>query len=185
MRAYLDRMKGRDSCPPRKPIPAILWSWLGALFGIYAVGSCMPLIGAGLGLDGGFLLGSFGATAVLIYGAPLAEFSQPRNLVVGNAVSAAVGVTVAMHLASPTDTALAAAVAVSSSVLFMHVLRCMHPPGGATALIAVGGGESIRDLGYWYVLFPVLVGSLILLAVALVVNNLSRNPHRHYPVYWC
>ena len=66
----------------------------------------------------------------------------------------------------------------------MHVTRSMHPPGGATALIAVVGGESIRGLGYWYVLFPVTFGCLILLAVALVVNNMSRNPHRHYPVYW-
>jgi CBS domain-containing membrane protein len=66
----------------------------------------------------------------------------------------------------------------------MHLLRSMHPPSGATALIAVVGGESICSLGYWYVVYPVMCGSLILLAVALVVNNLSRNPHRHYPVYW-
>jgi CBS domain-containing membrane protein len=144
----------------------------------------MPLIAGAFGFDGVFLLGSFGAAAVLVYGAPMAEFSQPRNLVVGNLVSALVGVTVAANITSPGSTAVAAAFAVSSSVLFMHLLRSMHPPGGATALIAVVGGDNIRGLGYWYVLFPVLCGTLILLAVALVVNNLSRNPHRHYPVYW-
>jgi len=184
MKTFLDRMKAKDTCPPRKPMPAILWSWLGSLVGIYAIGSCIPLIAGACGLDGGFLLGSFGAAAVLVYGAPMAEFSQPRNLVVGNLVSALVGVTVAANITSPGSTAFAAAFAVSSSVLFMHLLRSMHPPGGATALIAVVGGDSIRGLGYWYVLFPVLCGTLILLAVALVVNNLSRNPHRHYPVYW-
>jgi len=95
-----------------------------------------------------------------------------------------VGVTVATNISSPGSTAFAAALAVSSSVLFMHLLRSMHPPGGATALIAVIGGDGIRGLGYWYVLFPVFTGSLVLLAGALVINNLSRNPHRHYPVYW-
>lgn len=184
MKAFFKRMQGRDACPPRKPFPAILWSWLGSLVGIYAIGLCKPRIADALGLDGMYILGSFGAAAVLVYGAPMAEFSQPRNLILGNVVSAVVGVSVAANMRGPAGSALAAALAVSSSVLFMHLLRSMHPPGGATALIAVVGGDNIHALGYWYVLFPVLSGSLILLAVALVVNNLSRNPHRHYPVYW-
>lgn len=184
MKTFLGRMKAKDTCPPRKPIPAIFWSWLGSLVGIFAIGSCAPLIAGAFGLDGAYLLGSFGAEAFLVYGAPMAEFSQPRNVVVGNLVSALVGITVAANISSPDSSAFAAALAVSSSVLFMQLLRSMHPPGGATALIAVIGGDSIRGLGYWYLLFPVLCGTAILLAVALVVNNLSRNPHRHYPVDW-
>lgn len=184
MKTFLGRMKAKDACPPRKPMPAILWSWLGSLIGIYAIGACTPLIAGAFGLDGTYLLGSFGAAAVLVYGAPMAEFSQPRNLVVGNLVSAFVGVSVAANISGPESTAFAAALALSSSVLCMHLLRSMHPPGGATALIAVVGGDSIRGLGYWFVLFPVLCGTLILLAVGIIVNNLSRNPHRHYPVYW-
>ena len=54
----------------------------------------------------------------------------------------------------------------------------------ATALIAVIGSEPIKSLGYWYVLSPVLTGAVILLLMALIVNNLSSNPRRHYPVYW-
>lgn len=184
MKTYLSRMRGKEACPPRKPMPAILWSWLGSLVGIYAIGLCKPRIADAFGLDGMYILGSFGAAAVLVYGAPMAEFSQPRNLILGNVISAIVGVSVAANISSAESTAFAAALAVSSSVLFMHLLRSMHPPGGATALIAVVGGDAIRSLGYWYVLFPVLTGALILLAVALVVNNLSRNPHRHYPIYW-
>ena len=57
MKTFLDRMKAKDVCPPRKPMPAILWSWLGSLVGIYAIGSCMPLIAGAFGLDGVFLLG--------------------------------------------------------------------------------------------------------------------------------
>ena len=61
----------------------------------------------------------------------------------------------------------------------MQITRSLHPPGGATALIAVTGSEKIKALGYLYVLYPVLSGALILLLVALVFNNLS--PQRKYP----
>jgi len=184
MKRYLERMRTKDQCPPRKSFPLILWSWLGTLVGIYAIGAITAQVVEHWGLVGNFLLGSFGATAVLVFGHPLADFSQPRNLVLGNALSGLVGVFVARNLPGPDSQVLAAAIAVSSSVLCMHLTRTMHPPGGGTALIAVVGGEHLRSLGYWYVLFPVFTGSLVLLAGALVINNLSRNPHRHYPVYW-
>lgn len=184
MKNYLGRMKAKEPSPPRKPMPAILWSWLGSLAGIYAIGVMAPLVAERLGLESGYIIGAFGAAAVLVYGAPMAEFSQPRNLVLGNVISAFVGVAIARNIPAPEETAFASALAVSSSVLFMHLARSMHPPGGATALIAVVGGENIRALGYGYVLFPVLSGVLVLLAGALVVNNLSRHPHRHYPRYW-
>ena len=79
---------------------------------------------------------------------------------------------------------LACALAVSVSIAVMHLTRTLHPPGGATALIAVIGGDSIQQLGYYYVISPVLLGASIMLLVGLLVNNLSRNPKRHYPVYW-
>ncbi|MFM8377994.1 MAG: HPP family protein [Planctomycetia bacterium] len=101
MKTFLGRMKAEGACPPRKPMPAILWSWLGSLVGIYAIGSCTPLIAGAFGLDGFYLLGSFGAAAVLVYGAPMARCSQPWNLVVGNLASALVGVTVAANISSP------------------------------------------------------------------------------------
>jgi len=93
-----------------------------------------------------------------------------------------VGVTVAKIMSG--DLLLASAIAVSVSIAIMHLTRTLHPPGGATALIAVIGGEAITDLGYYYVISPVLFGSLIMLLVGLLVNNLSSNPKRHYPVYW-
>lgn len=181
MRLFLSRMSATSQCPPRKPMSKIMWSLLGSFLGIYLV----ALIGKTLQFDALtnlFLIGSLGATAVLIYGAPLAEFSQPRNLVGGHLFSAMVGVTVAKFLT--TDLMLASALAVSLSIAVMHLTRTLHPPGGATALIAVIGGESIHQLGYYYVISPVLFGSLIMLLVGLLVNNLSRNPKRHYPVYW-
>ena len=181
MKNYFLRMKATGKCPPRKPVSKIIWSWIGAFLGIYLV----LIIGqylAATSVNSLFLIGSFGASAVLVYGAPLAEFSQPRNLVGGHVVSAVVGVTVFMLLGS--DFILAGPTAVSLAIVAMHFTRTLHPPGGATALIAIIGGDKIHSLGYTYILCPVLLGSTIMLFVALLVNNLSTNPKRHYPVYW-
>ena len=173
-------MKPKGACPARKPVSKILWSFIGGFLSIYAivlVGRYTEFIGAG----GILLIGSFGASAVLVYGAPIADFSQPRNLVGGHLVSAVIGVTTFMLIKEP---ALASATAVSCSIAAMHFTRTLHPPGGATALIAVIGGDKVHALGYGYVFSPVLIGAVILLVVALSVNNLSTNTKRHYPVYW-
>ena len=77
---------------------------------------------------------------------------------------------------------LAAPLAVAMAIAVMHVTKTLHPPGGATALIAVVGSAKIRALGYLYVIMPVGLGAIIILAVALLVNNISRN--RKYPEYW-
>lgn len=129
-----------------------------------------------------FVIGSFGASAVLVYGAPLAEFSQPRNLIGGSVLSALIGV--AVYQTSMDYMVLACALSVSISIALMYVTRTLHPPGGATALIAVIGGENVHQLGFLYALMPVFIGTILLLLVALVVNNLSTDPKRHYPVYW-
>ena len=173
-------MKATGTCPPRKPVSKIIWSWAGAFLGIYLVALLGNYIER-IGIHSIFLIGSFGASAVLVYGAPMADFSQPRNIVGGHVISAMVGVTICLLVRDP---ALASATAVSLAVAAMHFTRTLHPPGGATALIAVIGGESIHKLGYGYVLFPVLAVAIIMMLVALLVNNLSGNPKRHYPVYW-
>lgn len=174
-------MRGGEKSPPRKPLSKIGWSWLGAFVGIYAISLLNGLLNLN-GDDSLFLIGSFGASAVLIYGAPMAEFSQPRNLVLGHIVSAATGVAICKIL--PDCVSLAGALAVSIAIAAMHLTRSLHPPGGATALIAVIGGSKIHGLGYWYLLSPVLTGVIIMLVVAILVNNLSANPKRHYPKYW-
>ncbi len=181
MRNYFLRMKGTGKCPPRKPLSKIAWSWIGAFLGIYAISICGQYLKLS-SIESSFLIGSFGASAVLLYGAPSAEFSQPRNLIGGHVLSAIVGVTV--FVLTGDDPIIAGPMAVSAAIVVMHLTRTLHPPGGATALIAIIGGEKIHSLGYRYVFFPVLVGALIMLIVALLVNNLSTNPKRHYPVYW-
>ncbi|WP_409415003.1 HPP family protein [Epilithonimonas sp.] len=94
-------------------------------------------------------------------------------------MSALVGVTVFKFL--PEILWLNASVAVASSIVVMQVTKTMHPPGGATALIAVLPSDKIQELGYWYALSPVLSGALILLIVALIFNNIPKGrkyPHR-------
>ncbi len=78
MKDYLQRMKATGTCPPRKPVSKIFWSWVGAFLGIYLV-ALLEKYTTGIGINNLFLIGSFGASAVLVYGAPMAEFSQPRN----------------------------------------------------------------------------------------------------------
>ncbi len=178
---YIKRMRGNDRPAPRKPFFKIAWSWLGAFLGIYLIAKLNTLIGTDTA-DTFFLVGSFGASAVLLYGAPQLEFSQPRNLVGGHFLSALVGITVYRYL--PFDLALMSALAVSIAIVVMHLTRTMHPPGGATALIAVIGGEQVHKLSYMLAFSPILVGALVMLMVALVINNLSKSPKRHYPRYW-
>lgn len=181
MNRYFGRMKAKEKCPPRKPIKKILWSWVGSFIGIGVLSIIDQYLRFSTS-ENMILIGSFGASAVLVYGAPLAEFSQPRNLIGGHLISALVGVSVFLVVGQ--IPALASALAVSLAILAMHLTCTMHPPGGATALIAVVGGENIHKLGYGYVIYPILYGAILMLLVGLLVNNLSRNPKRHYPVYW-
>jgi len=120
------------------------------------------------------IIGSFGASAVLIYGAVNSPLAQSRNLIGGHLLSALIGVSIYKIL--PDHMILSSALAVSLSIIVMELTLTLHPPGGATALIAIIGGEGIHDLGYMYLLAPVLTGCFILL---IIVNNIPK--HRHYP----
>ena len=126
---------------------------------------------------------SFGASAVLVYGAPNSPLAQPPNLVLGTVLSAAVGVAVRVafvHAQGPLW--LACGVSVALAIAVMGATRTTHPPGGALALIAVIGGKRVEDVGWWFVLLPGLACPLVLLLVGLILNNLD--PRRSYPVYW-
>jgi len=181
MKVYFSRMKGQGHKATSHHLTAIVWSWFAAFIGIYSISLYSEYIRF-TQYDQLFLVGSFGASAVLIYGAPHVEYAQPRNLIGGHILSALIGISVYKLL--PFDVALASALAVSLSIAVMHLTRTIHPPGGATALIAVIGSSEIHDMGYLYVLSPIGTGILIMLLVALGVNNLSGDPQRHYPKRW-
>jgi CBS domain-containing membrane protein len=151
------------------------WSFLGSFVGIGILSYLESIRFSGSDIV--FLIGSFGASSVLIYGIIQSPFSQPRNLIGGHVISAIIGVTINKLI--PDIMWLSAPLAVSLSIIFMQITKTLHPPGGATALIAVTGSAQIKDLGYMYVLSPVLDGVLILFITALVFNNMTSS--RSYP----
>eukprot|EP01012_Entosiphon_sulcatum_P021198 TRINITY_DN25980_c0_g1_i1.p1 TRINITY_DN25980_c0_g1~~TRINITY_DN25980_c0_g1_i1.p1 ORF type:complete len:134 (-),score=28.92 TRINITY_DN25980_c0_g1_i1:96-497(-) len=130
------------------------------------------------------LIGSFGATAVLVFSAISSPLAQPYNVMVGHVISALIGVCIQKACSSLNfhRTWAPASIAVSVAIFAMALTKSLHPPGGATALIAVTGSQQLLDLGFMYVLSPVAAGAAIMLVVALVCNNLPSG--RRYPQYW-
>jgi len=152
-----------------------LWTFIGTFLGIGIVGMLNSLQFDAF--DNLFLIGSFGASSVLIYGTINSPFSQPRNLIGGHLVCAVVGVTV--HKLIPGEVWLSSALSVSVAIVLMQITKTLHPPGGATALIANIGSAKIHALGFFYVLSPVLTGVMVLFLVAMICNNATS--HRSYP----
>ena len=152
--------------------------WISAVGGFTGILAVLWISGSVLDHQGAAMaIASMGASAVLLFAVPHGALSQPWSVLGGHLISALIGVTCAQQIAEP---ALAAAVAVALSILAMYYLRCLHPPGGATALMAVLGGESVWQLGYGFLLSPVLENALVILAVAVLVNLPFR--WRRYPV---
>ena len=176
--SFLAKMKGTTTSPPRVSLGEILWSWLGAFLGIALVAWINFDLLAGSDLV--MVIGSFGASAVLIYGAIKSPLAQPRNLLGGHFFSAVIGV--ACYKIFPDQLWLASALAVATAIAFMHATKTLHPPGGATALIAVIGSTKIHALGYLYALIPAGLGALVMLLVALITNNIPKT--RRYPEFW-
>jgi len=124
------------------------------------------------------IVASTGASAIVIFGSPHALVSRPWNLIGGHSVSAIVGVACFYLI---TNTLLATSVAIPLSLVAMHFLKCMHPPGGATAVTAIIGGTTIHNLGYAFVIMPIFFNSLILLTVAMAVATFrDKNPFEDY-----
>lgn len=120
-----------------------------------------------------WLVAPLGASAVLVFGVPASPLAQPWAVVMGNTASALVGVA-CVHLFGDVPE-LAAAIAVGSAIGLMFLLRCLHPPGGAAALLMVLVG--VRD--WQFALDPVLVNSLAMVAAGMVYNSVTgrRYPH--------
>lgn len=163
----------RCKAPIRGPRPPMslryaVWSFLSATLAILAIFKITDLVGHPL------LIGSFGASAVLLFGATDSPLAQPRNLIGGHLVSAGVAVLVVAICGS---NHLSMAIGVGLAIFVMNLTHTTHPPGGATALIGIQGA-----VGPGFIIVPVLAGALILLAMALFTNNVVY--HRRYPKHW-
>lgn len=150
---------------------------ISALGALIAIAATMAVSLHVVGTQGAALLvASMGASAVLLFAVPHGALSQPWPLVGGNLVSALIGVSCAQLIHDPF---VAGPLAVALAIFAMHYLRCIHPPGGATALVAVVGGPAVQALGFQYLLTPVLLNVGIMLFAAVAVNYFF--PWRRYP----
>lgn len=124
------------------------------------------------------IVASMGASAVLLFAVPHGPLSQPWSVFGGHLISAVIGVTFVQLIA---NNFLAASLAVGTSIGVMYYLKCIHPPGGATALSAVLGGDAVHTLGYQFVITPILINVLVILAVGVIFNSLFS--WRKYPSF--
>ncbi len=151
--------------------------WLSALSGYGGILALLLVSQAVLDHQGAVLVvASMGASAVLLFAVPHGALSQPWAVFGGHLISAFIGVSCFSLME---DKMLAAAAAVGISIGAMYYLHCLHPPGGATALVAVLGGESVTGLGYGFLVTPVLENVLLLLLMAVLLNLPFH--HRRYP----
>lgn len=151
----------------------------GALVGILLTGlTCTRLAGPGTSLP--MLIAPLGASAVLLFAVPASPLAQPWSIIGGNIVSALIGVTCARWIADPI---VAAPLAAAFAIAAMFSLRCLHPPGGAIALMSVLGGPAVTAAGYQFVLSPVALNSVVLMLTAIAFNNATRRryPHSQQP----
>ncbi|RFA30977.1 HPP family protein [Alkalilimnicola ehrlichii] len=154
--------------PLRPSLLHIICGWLGSILAIGVIASIGSAAPATL------VLGSFGASCVLVFGFPDLPFSQPRNVFIGHVLSSVVGVATLLVL-GPGPFAMALATA--TAVAVMMALNCVHPPAGSNPIIIF-----LAYAGWEFVLFPTAIGATLLLVVALVFNNIGAG--RRYPQYW-
>jgi len=162
--------------------PPVAWqeklrAVLGAFIGLMLVLTIAKYLGETVGIDE-WLMASLGASALLVFALPQSPLAQPWAVIGGNTLSALVGITCTHFTALPL--ALALALAASLSILGMFMLRCLHPPAAAVALIAVLG----HVLHYRYAFFPVMVDSILLILAGALYSNLTGKsyPNRPKPV---
>lgn len=139
---------------------------LGALIGL-AISSFISWYV--LGGFNAWYIAPMGATSVLLFAVSASPLSQPWNLIVGNSIAAIIGVSCVLWIPNPT---IALSLAVALSIFLMMTTDSLHPPSGAVAITAVLGGEAIHQLGYYFILYPVLLNSFLLLIVAIIFNKL-------------
>lgn len=173
--SLLSKISNQIKGLPRAPQPAIparevLVTFIGTIAGIG--------ISAVLAFSWNcpMLLAPFGAQAVLMYGAYKAPMAQPRNVLLGQFLGALMGVAVYDFFGT---TWWSIALAVALTIVFMMVTYSLHPPGGATAYVAVQTGG--LGVGYSYIVNPVLIGAFILLVVAIIINKAGK---RDFPASW-
>jgi CBS-domain-containing membrane protein len=154
--------------PPRAAGKAVALAFFGGFLAIAVIALLAQSLNVAL------VLGSFGASCVLVFGYPDVPFSQPRNVIIGHVLSTVIGLVFA-HLCGPHWWSVA--LAVGSAIAAMMLTRTVHPPAGSNPVIVF-----LMQPGWGFALFPTLSGAVILVLVALFYHNLTREAR--WPKYW-
>jgi len=165
------RKKIRGDGAPLPPPPSLrsaALAWLGGFLAIAAIALLTDYLVVAL------VLGSFGASCVLVFGFPDLPFAQPRNVILGHFLSSLIGL---VFLAAFGSHWWSVAAAVGTCIAVMMLTRTVHPPAGSNPVIIF-----LAQPGWSFLLFPTLAGALVLVAVALIYNNVTREAS--YPKYW-
>lgn len=186
---HVKKYKGQGAkATPYIDLHAGAWAFIASFIGIGVVALInYNAFDANLGSHYQDLYPSFGASAVLLYGAIQSDLAQPRAVIGGHVVSAFVGVCIQQIFAAAGEQTnvqllfIQCALAVSLAITAMNVTRTLHPPGGATALIAVMPSPTVQSFN-WLFIGWVCLGATIMVLVALVMNNIPRK--RHWPKTW-
>lgn len=169
MISIMKKIKGDGAPPPPQPATkAVLLAWLGGFMAIAAVALLSDAFSTIL------VLGSFGASCVLVFGYPDAPFSQPRNVVFGHLLSSFIGLA-CLTVLGPAWWAMA--IAVGTAIAVMMLTRTVHPPAGSNPVIVF-----LTAPTWEFLLFPTFVGAAVIVVVALAYNNITREGN--YPKYW-
>jgi CBS-domain-containing membrane protein len=166
--ALIDPWRGGGTVPPRAPIGRVLRAGAGgtialALIGLLAGASGLPLI-----------LGSFGATCVLVFGFPESPFSQPRSVIGGHVLASAIGLLVLHGIGDgPWCLALATGLAIAA----MMALRVVHPPAGSNPVIVF-----LLHAPWSFLHTPTMIGAVIVVVCALLWHRATLRGK--YPLFW-
>jgi hypothetical protein len=157
--------------PKTLPVSRAVFSCVLAFVGISAANLLLHVDRANMG----DLSSSFGAVATLLYAAPRARFNRPRNVIGGNLVGGCVGLLCSLAVADASQVwhnMFVPGAAVGATILINSLLDCTHPPSGAVALFAA---TPSFNKSAWYMLCPILLGDVVLLIVALLLNNVVKD----------
>jgi len=165
----LSRFRGEGSLlPPKAPIRVVFLAWFGGVITMSALSGLTLLTATPL------VLGSFGATCVLVFAYPDVPFSQPRNILLGHLLSSLTGL---VFLAVFGPHWWVVGIATGTSIALMMLTRSVHPPAGSNPVIVF-----LYHPSWSFILYPTLVGVLMIIIVAMLYNNATRSSG--YPRYW-
>jgi CBS-domain-containing membrane protein len=167
----MKKLRGGGSLPPKPKFIQLMKGLVGGFFGILTLGALSQLT------ETPWLMAPFGATCVILFAAPASPLAQPRNVIIGHLVTSAVGL---IALYGFGDSIIVMSLAVGVAIMLMQYLRVVHPPAGANPLVIILAGQGA--VGFDYLFMPVLIGSVVLVVIASIINNYGEEGN--WPVYW-